>query len=695
MTFTYPSARRCDHVDDYHGTLVADPYRWLEDPESPETKEFVRAQNEVTLPYLASLPEVGRLRSRISALWDTPRTGAPAHRNGVTVWQHNDGIQDQPVFYASRAGSEPEVLLDPNTLSGDGAVAVVVWALSPDGSLLAYTVSEAGSDRQIARIRSTQTGEDLPDELRHLRFTTLAWWRDGLFYARFPERPDGDVGLFLDMTVHYHRLGSDQAEDALIFSNPERSDLGYVPEVSDDETYLVLTEFEGTSNENGLLYRPLGDGDGPITRLVGTGVASHRFLAHHEGRFIVETNFEAPNGRVVAIPLDEPAERLELVAEGPMPIEIAVAAAHHIVIVALDEAAHSVRLHNLDGTPDGEIRLPGPGTVAEISGRLEDPAVFLGYQSFLHPPTALRWMDGATSTFAGAAPPLDPGRVIVERMHATAADGARVGMHIARLADTRLPAPTELYGYGGFNINLTPMYAPARLAWLEAGGVVAVANLRGGSEHGEDWHRQGMLGNKQQVFDDFVACAEYLVAEGVTEPERLGIRGGSNGGLLTTAVMLQQPDLFGAVVAQVPVTDMYRYQYFTAGRYWTVEYGDAADDPEAFRWLSAYSPLHNVRPGLHYPPLLLLTAESDDRVVPMHALKFAAAVQHAVGGASAEPLLVRVETRAGHGLGKPTSKLIDEAADVYGFLLHHLAGLPGRSGQEDLEGGLDVDGGPQ
>jgi prolyl oligopeptidase len=239
------------------------------------------------------------------------------------------------------------------------------------------------------------------------------------------------------------------------------------------------------------------------------------------------------------------------------------------------------------------------------------------------------------------------------------------------------------------------MYAPARLAWMEAGGVVAVANLRGGSEHGEDWHRQGMLGNKQQVFDDFVACAEYLVAEGVTEPERLGIRGGSNGGLLTTAVMLQQPDLFGAVVAQVPVTDMYRYQYFTAGRYWTVEYGDAADDPEAFRWLSAYSPLHNVRPGLHYPPLLLLTAESDDRVVPMHALKFAAAVQHAVGGASAEPLLVRVETRAGHGLGKPTSKLIDEAADVYGFLLHHLAGLPGRSGQEDLEGGLDVDGGPQ
>jgi prolyl oligopeptidase len=695
MTFAYPPARRSDYVDDYHGTVVADPYRWLEDPKSPETKEFVRAQNEVTLPYLASLPEVERLRGRIAELWDTPRTGAPAHRNGVTVWQHNDGIQDQPVFYVSRNGSEPDVLLDPNTLSDDGAVAVVVWSLSPDGSLLAYTVSEAGSDRQVARIRDTQTGEDLPDELRHLRFTTLAWWRDGLFYARFPERPEGDVGLFLDMSVHYHRLGTAQEGDALVFSNPGRPDLGYAPEVSDDGACLVLTEYEGTSNENGLLYKPLRDPDAPVTRIVPTGVASHSFLAHHAGRLIVETNLDAPNGRVVAIPLDAPDQRIELVPEGPMPIEIAAAAANRIVLVALDDAAHSVRLHHLDGSPDGEIPLPGPGTVAEISGHLDDPDIFFGYQSFLHPPTALRWEGGATTTFAGAAPPLDAESVIVERRHAASVDGARVGMHVIRLADTPLPAPTELYGYGGFNINLTPMYTPARLAWLEAGGVVVVANLRGGSEHGEDWHRQGMLGNKQRVFDDFVACAEHLVAGEITTPGQLGIRGGSNGGLLTTAVMLQRPELFGAVVAQVPVTDMYRYQHFTAGRYWTVEYGDAAEDPEAFRWLSDYSPLHNVASGVRFPPLLLLTAESDDRVVPMHALKFAAAVQHAAGGASAEPLLVRVETRAGHGLGKPTSKLIDEAADVYGFLLHHLTGAAEGSGGQDLEGRVDGDGSPQ
>jgi prolyl oligopeptidase len=693
MTFTYPAARRSDHVDDYHGTLVADPYRWLEDPEAPETRAFVRAQNDVTLPYLASLPEVDRLRPRIAELWDTPRTGAPVHRNGVVVWQHNDGIQDQPVFYVSRNGCEPEAILDPNTLSDDGAVAVVVWSLSPDGSLLAYTVSEAGSDRQVARIRDTVTGEDRTDELHHLRFTTLAWWRDGLFYARFPERPEGDVGLFLDMSVHYHRLGTSQDEDALVFSNPERPDLGYAPEVSDDRAYLVLTEYDGTSNENGLLYKPLGDPGAPMTRIVPTGVASHRFLAHHGGRFLVETNLDAPNGRVVAIPLDAADERLELIAEGPMPIEIAAAAAGRVAVVALDEAAHTVSLYRLDGSPDGQIRLPAPGSVAEISGHLDDPAIYLGYQSFLHPPTALRWENGASTTFAGAAPPIDPGRVIVERRHAVADDGTRIGMHVVRLADTPLPAPTELYGYGGFNINLTPMYAPARLAWLEAGGVVAVANLRGGSEHGEEWHRQGMLGSKQRVFDDFAACAEHLVAEGVATRERLGIRGGSNGGLLATAVMLQRPDLFGAVIAQVPVTDMFRYQHFTAGRYWTVEYGDAARDPEAFRWLSGYSPLHNLRQGVRYPPLLLLTAESDDRVVPMHALKFAAAVQHAAGGASTEPLLVRVETRAGHGLGKPTSKLIDEAADVYGFLLHHLTRRTGsgrrpprRSGERDATG---------
>jgi prolyl oligopeptidase len=672
MAFTYPAARRADTVDDYHGTAVADPYRWLEDPTSEETRAFVRAQNEVTMPYLASLPEVGRLRDRIAELWDTPRTGAPQQRGRVVVWQHNDGLSDQPVILTARESGEPVELLDPNTLSDDGAVAVPVWSLSPDGSLLAYTVSEAGSDRQIARVRDTATGEDLDDELHHLRFTSLSWWGDGFFYARFPARAHDDVGLFTDMSVHYHRVGTEQCEDELVFSNPDDPALGYDATVSDDDAYLVLTEYDGTSHETGLLFKPLGEPEAEFTRIVPTGVASHLFLDHHGGRFLVQTNLDAPNGRIVAIPLTDLASREEVVAEQETPIEGSIAAAGELLLITLHDGAHRVLRYGVDGEPLGELPLPGPGTVAELTGRPDDPVVYIGYQSFLHPPTALRWEQGETAVFAGADAPLDPDRVIVERRRAVSTDGAEVGMFVVRLAGTQLPAPAELYGYGGFNINVTPMYSPARLAWLEAGGIVVSANLRGGSEHGEDWHRQGMLGAKQQVFDDFAACAREVAAAGLTSAERIGIRGRSNGGLLATAAMLQHPDLFGAVIAHVPVTDMFRYQHFTAGRYWTVEYGDAAEDPEAFRWLSGYSPLHNVEEGVQYPPLLVFTAESDDRVVPMHTLKFIAAVQHAAGGSSEQPLLAHVETRAGHGLGKPTSKLMDEAAAEFGFLLHHL-----------------------
>ena len=673
MAFTYPSPRPSDQVDDYHGTLVPDPYRWMEDAGDEETRAYVRDQNAVTMPYLASLDEVARLRERIAEVWDTPRTGAPQHHNGVTIWQHNDGVQDQPVFYISRSGSEREVLMDPNTMSEDGAVAVVVWTLSPDGSRLAYTVSEAGSDRQVGYILDTASKKDCGDELRHLRFTTLAWWgNDRLFYSRFPKRPDEDVGLFIDMSVHLHRVGDAQDEDTQVYANPANPNLGYLPAVTDDEAYLVLTEYDGTSTEYGLLFKSLDAPRAGMTRIVSTGVASHELLDHVDGRFLIQTNLDAPNGRIVAIPLDDLAARLEVVPEGEAVIEHAAVAADRIVVLRLHDGSHRLALYHLDGAGDGNIQLPGLGTVAELSGHRHDPAVYVGFQSFLHPPTALRWEDGETSTFAGASPVLDPERVIVERQTATSTDGAGVGMFVIRLASTKLPAPTELYGYGGFNINVTPLYNPARLAWLEAGGVVASTNLRGGSERGEEWHRQGMLGNKQQVFDDFAACAEHLITTGVTTAGQLGTRGGSNGGLLTTAVMLQRPDLFGSVISQVPVTDMYRYQHFTAGRFWTVEYGDAAEDPNAFEWLARYSPLHNVADDVDYPPLLVLTAESDDRVVPMHSLKFAAEVQRAAGGRSEQPLLLRVETRAGHGLGKPTSKLIDEAADIFGFLLHHL-----------------------
>lgn len=673
MPFIYPDARRADVVDDYHGTPVADPYRWTENPDDPETQAFVEAQNAVARPYLDSLSEVARFRDRMTELWDTPRTGAPRRRGDVMVWQHNDGLLDQPILYISRGGSEPEVLIDPNHLSEDGAVAVTAWSLSSDGTLMAYTVAEAGSDEQVARVLDTTTGDHLEDELHNLRFTTLAWWNEGFFYARFPDTGSGKTGLFKDSTIFYHRLGSDQAEDEIVFANPENPDLGYVPAVTEDDEYLVIVEFDGTSHETGLLFQSLGAPGAAVRRIVSTGVASHNFLAHHHGRFLVHTNLDAPNGKVVAIPVDDLDERIEIIPEGDHAVEMAGAAADRIVLVTLDEAAHRLGLFLLDGTPDGEIELPAPGTVAELTGRLADPVVHVAFQSFVHPPSVIRWEGGVSTTFAEPSHVVDPAEFVIERHHAKSTDGAQVGMFVIRHRDTDLPAPTEMYGYGGFNINLTPMYSAARLAWLEAGGVVVSTNLRGGAELGEEWHQQGMLGNKQQVFDDFIACGEYLIAKRITTNQQLGIRGGSNGGLLTTAVMLQRPDLFGAVLAQVPVTDMYRYQHFTAGRFWTVEYGDAARDPEAFAYLSDYSPLHNVEAGVSYPPILVLTAETDDRVVPMHSHKFIAELQHSAGGSSDDPLLERVETRAGHGLGKPTSKLIDEAADMFGFLLHHLS----------------------
>jgi prolyl oligopeptidase len=673
MTFTYPAARRSDTVDDYHGTEVPDPYRWLEDPGSGETKAFVRAQNEITLPYLDSLPERAALRTRMEELWDVPRSGAPTVRDGVAVWAHNDGLQDQPVFYVRRPGREDRALLDPNTLSEDGAIAVVETALSDDGRFLAYSVAESGSDWQTVRVRDTETSVDLAEELHHVKFAGVSWYNDGFFYSRFPAQDRASTAPSRDMAVYFHRLGDDQEEDTLVFANPDDPDLGYGAAVSDDGRFLVLTEWEGTSNKNGLLYRPLDDPHSGWVRLASTGRALFAFLASHGGAFLLHTDLEAPNGRIVRIPFDQPDTIEEVVGQSYQAIELATAVAGRLLTVRLHEASHLLETFDLDGTREGSIDLPGIGTVAELTGRLQDDSIYIGFQSFLHPPTALQWSGGVLEVFAGAAPPLDPDGVIVERQTAVSSDGTEVGMFVIRLAATVLPAPVELYGYGGFNISLTPMFHPGRLAFLEAGGVVAVANLRGGSELGETWHEAGMLGNKQQVFDDLVACAGTLIADRVAGPRQVGIRGGSNGGLLTAAAMLQRPDLFGAVVSQVPVADMLRYQRFTAGRYWTVEYGDAQQDPAAFQWLLDYSPYHNVKAGVTYPPLLITTAESDDRVVPMHSLKFAAAVQHAAGGSSEQPLLVRVETRAGHGMGKPTSKLIDESADIFAFLLHHLA----------------------
>ena len=693
MAFTYPPARRGDVVDDFHGREIADPYRWLEDVESPETKAFVEAQNAITMPYLAGLPDRPGLIERMTELWDIPRTEPPRVRGEgegrVMVWSHNDGLADQPTIWIRRGDAEPDVLLDPNTLSADGAVAVTGSALSDDGRRFAYLVAEAGSDRQYLAVRDTATGEDLDDRLEHLRFTSIAWFGDGFFYTRWPEVEPGSTAPVKDPSVHYHRVGTSQADDPLVFHNDDDDEPIYSAGLTEDLRYLVLAELIGTDRRNGLLYLDLdahgasiADGE-PVppqawVRLVDQGIAAHEVVLHVGGddgssRFVVQTDRDAPNGRIVSIDLasPDPTGWATVVGESDQPLEWSAALAGELLVNHLVEASSRLTRYSPDGTELGRLALPGLGSVTGLAGRFTDPTFFLGYQSFVEPPTVLEITDGTSEVWASSDAPIDPADVIVERLHATSTDGAQVGIFVIRRRDAVLPGPVELYGYGGFTINLTPAYSPSRLAFLEAGGVVAVANLRGGAEHGEPWHEQGALGNKQQVFDDFIACGEHLIEQGIATTETLGIRGGSNGGLLTAATMLQRPDLFGAVISQVPVIDMLRFQHFTAGRFWTVEYGDAAD-PEAFEWLIDYSPLHNVADDVDYPPLLIMTAESDDRVVPMHSHKFAAEVQHRAGGSSENPLIERVETRAGHGMGKPTAKIIEEAADIYAFLLHHL-----------------------
>ena len=653
--FRYPDARREDVVDDYHGTPVADPYRWLEDPGDDRTVAFVEAQNALTMPYLRGLPERGRMETAMARMWDVPRSWAPVSRRGTTVWSHNDGLQDQPVYLVEGPDGERRVLLDPNTMSSDGTVAVTQVALSDDGALLAYSVAESGSDWQVIRIRDTATGEDLDDRLEHVKFTNVEWHENGFFYSRFPESDQSSFGLTKNQTVWYHRIGTRQSSDALVFANRDDPDPGYMATITPDGSLLCLVEWVGTSRSNGLLWRPLDDPDAPWARLVEPGVGIHLPVLHDDGALVLHTDTDAPNGRVVRMSLTDPSITEEVVPESDVPLAAVGAVAGSIYTLELVDASHRVTLRDTDGEAHSSIDLPEPGSVSAVNGRFDDPE------------------DGRTTTFSGSPTPEAAEGVEIRRVGAISTDGAEVGMFVIADREADLPAPVELYGYGGFAVDVTPTFDPARLAFVEAGGVAVVANLRGGTERGEEWHRAGMLGSKQQVFDDLIACAEHLIEAGVGTRSTIAIRGRSNGGLLTAAVALQRPDLFGAVVSQVPVTDMLRYQLFTAGRYWTVEYGDAVADPEAFAWLARYSPYHRAADidASSLPPILITTAETDDRVVPMHSLKLAAALQHAAGGASEQPLLVRVETRAGHGLGKPTSKLISESADVYGFILHH------------------------
>jgi prolyl oligopeptidase len=677
LRLAYPPAPTAAQEDDYHGTRVADPYRPLEDADAPETRAWIEAQNRLTEAFLADVPLRDEIRARVTRLWDHPRAGAPWRRGDRWFQMRNSGLQNQDVLWTMDApDGEGRVLLDPNELSADGTVSLTGRSVSDDGRWLAYGTSAQGSDWVTWRVRDVATGADLDDVLEWSKFSDAAWLPEGsgFFYARYaaPAAADAYEATNRDQRLYLHRLGTAQADDRLVYERPDHPDWGFMPRVTEDGRYLVLHVWQGTDVKNRIHYVDLAAGDElRVIALLDEGDARYDFVGNLGARLFFLTDADAPHARVIALDLKQPArERWQVVVpEADDALEQALLVGGRLVAVFLHHARHRVALFATDGSRAGEVALPGIGAVSEVTGRQRDPDLHFLFSTFTAPPEVRRSdvRDGGSSLLWRSALDVDPDAYVTEQVFASSVDGTRVPLFLVRRRDLTPDGqrPTLLYGYGGFHIAVTPQYKVEWLTWLELGGVLAVANLRGGGEYGKAWHDAGRLASKQNVFDDFIACAEWLVASGWTRRERLGIHGRSNGGLLVGASLTQRPELFGAAVAEVGVMDMLRFHRFTIGWAWTSDYG-SADDPEQFGTLLGYSPLHNVRPGTRYPPTLLTTGDHDDRVVPGHTFKFAAALQAAHGGD--EPILVRIETDAGHGVGKPTSKLIEERTDVLAFL---------------------------
>jgi len=674
----YPIARMDSVVDDYHGVKVADPYRWLEDADSPETKAWVKAQNRRTAAFLKGIPARKKIEARLTQLWNYPRYSPPEKEGDRYFFSKNDGLQNQAVLYMQKGlDGRPSVVIDPNKLSRDGTVALTNQEFSRDGTLLAYGLSSSGSDRQEIRIRRVDEGRDFDEVIRWCRFASIAWKADneGFFYNRFPE--PGTVAKEDEANfsrVCWHRLGSPQSDDPLIYERPEAKELAFHPMVTEDGKYLLLHVSHGTDTKNRVYYRETGS-DGPFVRLLDEADARYHFVGNVGATFYFNTDLDAPRGRIIAIDVQRPdrANWREILPQQDDVLAFAQMVNHQLVVGWMHDVHHLLKVYDLDGRFVREIELPTLGSIGGLTGKIEDTEMFFAFTSFLYPTTIFRYdfKTNKLAVFRKSEIAFDPSGYETRQVFCRSKDAARVPMFLTHKKGLELNGrnPTLLYGYGGFNIETLPSFSVTRLVWLEHGGVYAVANLRGGGEYGETWHRAGMLDKKQNVFDDFIAAAEWLIENKYTHPAKLAIEGRSNGGLLVAACMLQRPDLFGAVVCGVPVADMLRYHKFTVGRYWIPEYGSAEASLEQFKTLYAYSPLHNVKAGAAYPPILVTTADTDDRVAPLHGKKFAATLQ-AAGGKN--PVLLRVETKAGHGQGKPTSKLIAEQSDVYAFLFKAL-----------------------
>jgi prolyl oligopeptidase len=688
----YPAAPRGQVIDDYHGVKVADPFRPLEDLDSPQTKAWVAAENALTLGFLAKLPQRSWFHDRLTRLWDYPRYGLPFKEGGLYFFTKNDGLQNQPVLYVQPSlRGTPRVLLDPNTLSADGTVALAAAEVSHDGRWLAYATAAAGSDWNEFRVRDVASGRDNDEVLRWIKFSEPSWTRDcrGFFYARFaaPSSATANSETFSELSnqkIYYHRIGTPQSDDRLIFEIPDEPKWLMGAEVTEDGRYAVISIEKGDSNFNLLRYIPLGDPGAPdvaapVRILVGAWDAEYAIIGSSGPVLYVQTNRDAPRNRIVAIDTraPEPAHWTTLVPQGPDTIESSAVLGGKLVVLALHDASSRIFVYSLDGSPVGQIPLPGLGSVASLSGHADDPEMFFNFTSFTQPTSNFRHdlSTGGNELFQAPKVGFDPAGYETRQIFYSSKDGTRVPMFITARKGLKLDGktPTLLYAYGGFDIPMKPAFSIPNLAWLEMGGIYAMPNLRGGGEYGREWHEAGTKERKQNVFDDYIAAAEWLFAHGYTSPGHLVISGGSNGGLLIGATLNQRPDICRVAWPAVGVMDMLRFQKFTIGYDWVADYG-SSDDPSQFRALLAYSPLHTIRKGASYPAVLVTTADHDDRVYPAHSFKYTAAMQASVAnGPGSLPVMVRIETRAGHTIaGKPTSKLIDEAADRLAFAAHFL-----------------------
>ncbi len=674
---TYPTVSKSEQVDNYHGMAIADPYRALEDPDTEATKAWVEAQNQVTFSYLNEIPAREKIKQRLTKLWDYEKYGTPFKEGESYFYFKNDGLQNQSVLYTlPTLDAEPRIVLDPNQLSEDGTIALSGISISENGQLLAYGLSSSGSDWQEWKVRNIATGEDLQDYLQWIKFSGASWTHDhqGFFYSRYDEPNEKtkleDVNYY--QKLYYHQLGTPQSTDILIYHRPDKKEWGFTGNVTEDGKYLIISIWLGTDSKNLVFYKDLTNQNSEVIELINQFSANYSFIDNDDYVFYFRTDFNSPKGRVIAIDTTKttPENWQEIIPQAVETLESVSVLNNQFVADYLQDAHSQIKIFDLKGNFIREVELPGIGAASGFSGKRYDTETFYSFTSFTTPGTIYRYdmKTGKSELFRQPEVDFNADEYETKQVFYASKDGTKVPMFITHKKGIKLDGnnPTYLYGYGGFNISLTPSFSVSLLIWLEMGGVYAVPNLRGGGEYGEEWHQAGMKLQKQNVFDDFIAAAEWLIAHNYTQPGKLAIGGGSNGGLLVGTCMTQRPNLFGAALPAVGVMDMLRFHKFTIGWAWVAEYG-SSENPEEFAALYAYSPLHNLKPGTAYPATLITTADHDDRVVPAHSFKFAAALQAAHGGDA--PVLIRIDMKAGHGAGKPTAKIIEEAADKWGFLV--------------------------